>query len=128
MPNFTTRNIDLIKAKMPVEQLVVNGVGQLDDLEARLKGTMFLPEFKKLILQIQHVADGGKFGKFCKILKGGASGTEYEFSSDHLRIFVIPIPGKKLLVYGGKKHAADTSDLIAIFRRLKQQYLESLTL
>ena len=65
-------------------------------------------------------------GKKLKYLKGNKGATELEFISKHLRIYAIQLPNKKLIIYGGFKKASDSSDNIAVFRRIKLEYLQSL--
>jgi hypothetical protein len=52
--------------------------------------------------------------------------TEYEFISKHLRIYAIQQSGKKIVIYGGVKARADSSDNIAIFRSIKSEFLQFL--
>src|SRR5258707_5790735 len=122
MSKFVTKVVEKIKALEVVEQLLINGVGQLDALEAALVGTTYGSEFIGLIAFIQHFANGGTPGKKVKYLKGNDGATEYEFISKHLRIYAIQQPGKKIIIYGGFKKAADSSDNIAIFRSIKNEY------
>lgn len=51
---------------------------------------------------------------------------EYEFISKHLRIYAIQQPGRKLIVFGGKKKDADSSDNIKKFRLVKSKYIDFL--
>ena len=127
MSKFVTKVVDQIKALEVVEQLLIHGVGQLDALEAALVGTTYRGEFIGLIAFIQHFANGGTPGKKVKYLKGNDGATEYEFISKHLRIYAIQQPGKKIIIYGGFKKAADSSDNIAIFRSIKKEYVNSIT-
>lgn len=126
MPKFATKTVSEIKAREIVEQLLVDEVGQLDRLESDIQGTTYTGEFVSMLAKIQHVANGGNIGSIVKLLKGKDGHTEYEFRSKHLRVFAIQLPGKKLIIYGGIKRKADSSDNISIFRSLKKQYLESL--
>lgn len=126
MSTFVTRSVEKIKAREVVEQLFIDGIGQLDALERELIGTTFGGEFIGLIAFIQHFANGGTPGKKVKYLKGNEGATEFEFISKHLRIYAIQQPGKKIIIYGGFKKAADSSDNIAAFRAIKKEYLKSL--
>lgn len=128
MSKFVTKVVDEIKAKEIVEQLFIDGIGQLNAIENQLTGTTYRGEFIGLLAFIQHFADGGEPGKKVKYLKGGVKdgATEFEFISKHLRIYAIQQPGKKLILFGGFKKAADSSDTIAVFRSIKKQYLEFL--
>ena len=127
MNRFATKVVEEIKARELVEQLLIDGIGQLDLFERQLTGTTYKGEFISLIAFIQHFASGGNPGKKVKYLKGVRDGvTEFEFIGKHLRIYAIQLTGKKIIIYGGTKKAADSSDNIAVFRNLKQKYLNSL--
>lgn len=95
MRKFDTKIIEQIKAKETVEQLFINGVGQLDNLENQLIGTTYNGEFIGLLAFIQHFANGGEPGRKVKYLKGNEGQTEYEFISKHIRIYAIQHPNKK---------------------------------
>jgi hypothetical protein len=125
MSKFVTKKVEAIKARELVEQLYIDDVGQLDALENSLAGTTYNGEFIGLLAFIQHFANGGNPGKKVKYLKGKKDITEFEFISKHLRIYAIQEPGKKIIIYGGFKRAADSSDNIAIFRRILDSYLNS---
>ena len=115
--------VNEIKALEVVEQLCIYGIGQLDLLEEPIVGTTYGGEFKGLISFIQHFANGGNPGRKLKYLRGGDGSTEFEFISKHLRIYAIQRPTRKLIIYGGLKKAADSSDNIEIFRAIKREYL-----
>jgi hypothetical protein len=124
MRSFEIRDVGEIKAREPVEQLFIDGIGQIDAFEEELKGTTFLSELRQLLAYIEHFANGNSIGSKLVVLKNPiAGGMEYEFKSKHLRIYAVQRPGKKVVIYCGKKKKADSSDNIAEFRRLKQQYL-----
>lgn len=127
MSKFVTKVVETIKAKEVVEQLYIDDVAQLDALENELVGTTYIKEFGPLLSFIEHFANGGNPGKKIKYLKGVTDGiTEYEFISKHLRIYAIQQPNKKIVLFGGIKDAADSSDNIAKFRNIKTQYINSL--
>src|SRR5580658_4262724 len=123
MSKFVTKVVEKIKAREVVEQLFIYDIGQLDLLEQSLTGTTYKGEFIGLIAFIQHFANGGTPGRKVKYLKGNEGATEFEFISEHLRIYEIQQPGKKIIIYGGFKKVADFSDLIAVFRSIKKEYI-----
>lgn len=128
MPNFEIRVVEDIRAIELIEELVTDGVGVFEYLENLLTGTTFIKELPSLKAYLQHLANGGNAGKKLKVIKGGKSGfTEYEFISPHLRLYGIQLPGRKILIYGGVKRRADSSDNIARFHNILQQYLNSLS-
>ncbi len=128
MPKFVTKIVEEIKAKQIVEQLFKDGVGQLYKFENQLVGTTFQGEYHGLLAFIQHFANGGNPGSKVKYLKGNKSDgtTEFEFRSKHLRVYAIQLSGKKIIIFGGIKRAADSSDNITAFRAIKKEYLDFL--
>lgn len=124
MHTFVTKVIEEIKAKEVVEQLWIDNVAALDALETQLNGTTYGSELKSLLAYIEHFANGGNPGNIVKYLKGNTGPTELEFRSKHLRLYAIQEPGKKLIIFGGIKKAADSSDNIQRFRSIKKEYLE----
>lgn len=127
MPKFDTRLVREIKAREVVEELFVDNIGQLQIFENQLTGTTYECELADMLIFIQHFANGGSPGKKVKYLKNPIpGGTEFEFISKHLRLYAIQRPGKKIIVFGGTKKAADSSDNIKTFRLLKERYIESL--
>jgi len=129
MRKFTTQIVDAIRAKELVEELIINDLPVLEQFELYLTGTTYLTEVRSLLTYIEHFANGGNIGKKCKILKGGNKKvTEYEFISKHLRLYGIQMPGKKLIIYGGIKRQADSSDNITAFRLICYEYLDTLNL
>ena len=124
---FTIEKVASIKAKEAVDQLVIDGIKVLDAFENVLNVTTFKTELNSILLFIEHMANGGSIGKKCKILKGNKDGVmEYEFISKHLRLYAIQQTGKKIIIFGGVKKKADSSDNIALFRSIKTDYLNSL--
>lgn len=127
MAKFATRKIEIIKAREEVEELLIDNQGQLDKFEKSLKGTMFQSEFETLIRYIEHHANGNSIGKKLVILKKPSKGgMEYEHKSKHLRIYAIQEPDKKLIIFGGVKHDANSLDNIEPFRALKKRYAEQI--
>ncbi len=117
MPIFVTKEVTTIKAREKVEQLFINDVGQLDSFKKELKGTTFLSELTTILTYLQHFANGGSVGGRMKYLNNVKDGiTEYEFITKHLRIYAIQQPGKKIIIYCGRKRKADSSDNIRSFR------------
>ncbi len=127
MSKFATIIVEEIKAREVVEQLLINGIGQLEVFENKLTGTTYMSEYRSLLAFIQHFANGGIPGRKVKYLRGVKDGvTEYEFiGSKHLRIYAIQQPGKKIILFGGIKKMPDSSDNIAAFRAIKREYLNS---
>lgn len=127
MNTFATKPVESIKARQLVEELFINGEGQLAKFEDSLLGTTYEAELRTLLRYIEHFANGNSCGDRMLYLKGVPDGvTEYEFRTKHIRIYVIQQVGKKIIIYLGIKKKADSRDLIAAFRTVKIQYLEFL--
>ena len=124
MPKFATHRIEIIVSREPVDQLFVDGVGQLDSFRESLKGTTYESELVGLLNFVQHFSNGGSPGKKVKYLKGKGGATEYEYISKHLRLYAIQQPDKKIILFGGVKHHPKSKELINAFRLIKDQYLE----
>lgn len=128
MPKFETKIIEEIKAKEIVEELYIDGVGQIELFENQLSGTTYKSELEDLLIFIQHFANGGTPGRKVKYLKNPTiGGTEFEFISKHIRLYAIQRPGKKIVLFGGTKKATDSSDNIKAFRLIKEKFIAFLT-
>jgi hypothetical protein len=126
MHKFDTRKVDAINGKELVEELLIDGKSQIDSFEDELKGSTYLSELEDLLVFIEHIANGGNPGRKMKILKKPTpGGTEFEFISKHLRLYAVQMPSKKIILFGGKKKAADSHDNIAEFRRVKEKFINS---
>ena len=124
---FGTREVKEIRAREVVEQLCIDGVGQIDAFHDDLAGTTFQSELKTLLAYIEHFANGCSVGERMRILKNPTKGgIEFEFRSKHLRVYAMQRPGRKIVIFCGKKKKADSSDNIAAFRLLKQSFVKSL--
>lgn len=127
MSKFAVENVYSIKAKEVVDQLTIDDEKVLEIFENELNGTTYKTELNSILLFVEHIANGGSVGRKCKILKGNKDGVmEYEFISKHLRLYAIQQTGKKIIIFGGTKKKADSSDNIALFRNLKKDFLNSL--
>lgn len=127
MRRFECKKVEIIKALEQVDQLFIDGMGQLDVFEASLKGTTFLCEFPTIIRYIEHFSNGNSAGGRLKYLTNSDDNvTEYEFITKHLRIYAIQQPGRKIIICGGIKKKADSSDNIEKFRLVKKDFLNSI--
>jgi len=126
MHKFGTETISSIKAREPVEQLIVDDERVLNTYKKNLKGTTYFSEYNTMLKYIEHAANGNSLPN-TKMRKYGGSNdgtTEYEFKSKHLRVWAIQLPNKKLIIFGGFKNSQDDDEIS--FRSFKKQYLESL--
>ena len=126
MARFASIKIEEINAKELVEQLIIDGLKQLEAFEKSLAGTSYLSEYKVILKYIEYLADGNTLpkGKF-RHLKGSKDGiAEHEFKSKHLRMYAIQLPSKKIIILAGYKKNQDPD--IVKFRSIKAYFLESL--
>ena len=125
-PIFGARKIDAVKGRIPVRQLSINGIGQLDAFEADLKDTTYLPEYRTLLTYINFYAENGMLppNKMKDITPGRATMKEYEFRTKHLRVYAIHGKEGKLILLCGYKNTQEKD--IRKFRSLKERYFESL--
>lgn len=116
MPKFETKKVEEINSDELVEELFIDGIGQLDKFRKELSRTTFETELDSLILFIEHFANGGHPGKKMKVLKNPTpGGMEFEFISKHLRLYAIQQPNKKLIVFGVRKKQRIVAILLKSF-------------
>lgn len=131
MPTFALQKIDFVRGQQQFDKLVVDGECPFDDfengLEEQYRGEMAgiynhmedVANHKSLPRNKFHFYDNNKKKK----RKDGVR--EFEFKSKHLRVYGITKPDGKIIITGGTK-AKQKADQ-AEFRRLKNQYLSSIT-
>ena len=128
MSTFALRKVEAVKAKQELDELLIDGVGQLEAFEEEIKQKhgRFLTELQMLLLYIEYAANGQSLSetKFRDITPNGESVKEYEFKSKHLRVYAIKKPNGKIIVLGGLKTTQKAD--FRRFRSLKTQYLNSL--
>ncbi|QKZ12254.1 hypothetical protein [Spirosoma sp. KUDC1026] len=128
MAIFTVRKVDAVQAKQELDELEIDGIGQLTAFEQTLEETdkRSFSEFRTLITYMNYVSDGKSLPntKFRDVTPDGERVKEYEFKSKHLRIYAIKKEGGKLIILCGFK-TTQKSDFRR-FRSLKQQYLNSI--
>ena len=126
MNTFALRKVKAVNARQELDELMIDGKGQLDAFEQLIAETdkRFLTEFKALL----------SYGVCCErqfttrykkdVTFEGTTIKEYEFKSKHLRVYAIKQLNGKIVVSGGfkKNQKADFKR----FRTLKEQYLNSL--
>lgn len=121
MSKFVTEKVDVIRASQNVEQLFIDGIGQLDSFEERLKGTVNIKEYPQLLKYVEHFANGHSVGPKVKYLKDFTLGVkEFEFITKHLRLYVIQQPGKKLIIFGGIKQKQIVQTTLQFFETLRK--------
>lgn len=124
MSKFGTKMVDAIKARELVEQLVVDNIGMLDSYENELE-KQYRSELRNILKYVEYASNGNSLPETKMRKYGGADGcTEYEFKSDHLRLWAIQHPGKKIIILGGYKCSQLADE--RRFRALKKQFIASL--
>ena len=105
MAIFALKKVEAIKAKQEIDELVVDGVGQLEAFEREIKEKhdRYQTEFEMLYVYIDYIANGKSLNetKFRDITPHGETVKEYEFKSKHLRMYAIKKPNGKIIVLGG---------------------------
>lgn len=128
MPTFALKKVESIQAKQELDELVVDGVGQLAAFEELLTSNHkhYLSEFRTMLSYIEYVANGNSLPdtRFKDVTPAGVVIKEYEFKSKHLRLYAIKQLNGKVIILGGLK-TKQTEDFKR-FRSLKKQYLNSL--
>jgi len=125
MHTFALQKISVIKGIQRFEQLMVDGIGQLDEFEKDVMGTTYSGELKKLFTYMEYLSNNNTLPeKIFRELKPSKNPKEYEFKSKHLRIYVTQQFSGKIVVIGGYKNSQKQD--IKKFRSLKKQYLDSL--
>lgn len=107
MSTFALRKVEAVKAKQELDELVIDGVGQLEAFEQLITETdkRFLTEFKTLLSYMEYAANGNSLPdtKFKDVTPAGTGHKEYEFKSKHLRVYAIKQPNGRIIVLGGFK-------------------------
>lgn len=128
MPTFALKKVEAVQAKQELDELVIDGIGQLElfEREIKQKHERYLTELQMLLLYVEYAANGQSLSetKFRDITPSGESVKEYEFKSKHLRVYAIKKPNGKIVVLGGLK-TTQKADFRRL-RSLKSQYLNSI--
>lgn len=128
MAIFELRKIEAVQGKQEFDELVIDGVGQLEIFEEILRNDQarYVSELRTLISYMQYVADGKSLAqnKFKDVTPNGEQVKEYEFKSKHLRVYAIKKRNGKIIVLAGFKTTQKAD--FKRFRSLKEQYLNTL--
>jgi hypothetical protein len=124
MSKFDTKLVEQIKAREVVEQLVIDGIGCLDAYQIELE-KQYQSELRNILKYVEYASNGNGLPDTKLKKYGNTDGvTEYEFKSDHLRVWAIQQPNKKVIILGGYKNSQPADE--KTFRSLKKQFLEFL--
>ena len=128
MPTFTLRKVEVIQAKQEVDELVIDGIGQLGVFEEMITidHQQYLSELRTMLSYVEYAANGNTLPdtRIKDVTPNGALVKEYEFKSKHLRLYAIKKENGKVIVLGGLKTTQKND--FKRFRSLKTQYLNSL--
>lgn len=128
MSTFALRKVEVVQAKQELDELVIDGVGQLSAFEELIykTDTRYLTEFRTLLTYIEYAGNGNSLPdtKFKDVTPAGASVKRYEFKSKHLRIYAIKQLNGKIIILGGFKTTQKAD--FKRFRLLKESYLNSI--
>lgn len=131
MPNFALRKIEAINGRQEFDKLIVDERCPFDEFEAGLE-EQYKSELVGIYHHMQDVADlkplpDTKFHFYDndKKQKRKDGVREFEFKSKHLRVYGITKPNGKIVITGGTKAKQEHEQ--NKFRRLKDQYLTSIT-
>lgn len=128
MSTFALRKVEVVKAKQELDELVIDGVGQLAAFEELLATDykQYISEFRTMLTYVEYAANGNTLPdtRFKDVTPTGVLIKEYEFKSKHLRLYAIKQLNGKVIVLGGLK-TTQKSDFKR-FRSLKELYLNSL--
>lgn len=128
MSTFALRKVEAVNARQELDELVIDGVGQLESFERLIEETdkRFLSEFRTMLSYMEYAANGNSLPdtRFKDVTPTGAAIKEYEFKSKHLRVYAIKQINGKIIILGGFKTTQKAD--FKRFRSLKEQYLKSL--
>jgi putative component of toxin-antitoxin plasmid stabilization module len=124
MATFATKKIEAVKGKQQFEQLVIDGIPQLDAFENSLSNPQYQSELRTIIAYMGLVADNERVPpkKFKEITPDKEPIKEFEFKTEHLRIYAIKKPNGKIVLLCGFKNNQEKD--INRFRSLKDQFLK----
>lgn len=129
MPTFVLRKLESVVGRQPFYELQVDGVSNYEAfMEVVGTNAQYLAEVRSILTYMNLVAQLQVFlpkAKFREITPAKDSVKEYEFKSDHLRVYAFHLETKgKIVAYWGFKNTQEKD--IRRFRTLKRQFLENL--
>ncbi len=125
MSKFALEKIDEIRGRQVFFQLLIDGVGQFSQYQEELeevyqKELFTLISYMDMLANLQRVSPG----VMKDITPDKQQIREYEFRSDHLRVYAIKTKLGKIIVLGGYKN--NQSKDLSRFRSIKKRYLDSI--
>lgn len=127
MSNFALKRIEAVIGKQAFYDLIIDGVSQADEFMLEIKGnSQYESEVRTILAYMDLVANMVLLPKtkFRDITPEKEKAKEYEFKSDHLRVYTFHLEKTgKIVSYWGFKNNQDKD--IKRFRSLKKQFLEN---
>jgi hypothetical protein len=127
---FSLKEYDIILGKQIFYELLKDGKSLLAEFVDEIQSNpQYKSEYLTLLSYMEMVAKNERTspGKYKPLNKNKDGYNEYEFRSDHLRIYLFHLsPYGKIIILGGYKNQQPED--IKKFRSLKKQYLTSLNL
>ncbi len=127
MPIFELRKIEAIVGKQQFYELLIDNNSQYEDFTNEVKKTpQYYSELKTVLTYMTLVAELKMLprGKFRDITPAKDKVKEYEFKSDHLRVYAFHLEKTgKIVAYWGYKNSQNED--IKKFRSLKQRFIKT---
>lgn len=128
MPKFALKKIEAVDGKQQFFELIIDGVSQYEQFIAEISDNpQYMSEVRTILTYMNLVAELKVFlpkTKFRDITPGDSKIKEYEFKSEHLRVYAFHLEMKgKIVAYWGYKNS-QTKD-IGKFRSIKKSFAES---
>lgn len=125
MAEFSLKKMDAIQGKQKFDMLVVDDICLFEEFEKNVEA-QYQTEIPTLYAYMEQVANLRSLPKtkFHPYSDGKDGCREFEFKTKHLRAYAIEQPNGKVVILGGTKAQQEKDE--TVFRKYKQQYIESL--
>jgi len=128
MSIFALRKIEAVKGKQQFYELLVDGVSNYKQFSDSIKdNSQYCSEMRTILAYMNFVAELKMLPKtkFRDITPAKDNVKEYEFKSDHLRVYAFHIEktGKVVALWGFKNNQDED---IKKFRSIKKRFIETL--
>jgi hypothetical protein len=128
MPKFALKKMETIVGKQQFFELLIDNVSQYEQFEAEIRDNpQYLSEMKTILAYMNLVAELRlrlPKNKFRDITPSKDKVKEYEFKSDHLRVYAFHLEMTgKIVAYWGYKN--NQSKDMRRFRSIKKSFIET---
>lgn len=92
MPKFALKEIDDINGKQKIFMLIINGICQFEEFEARINNEgNYVSEIKTIMARLNEIADCKSLPKkkFRDITANGNKDKEFEIKTKNLRVYLF---------------------------------------